>query len=121
MADKTKQGKKRKWKEVSIDNPAFFSGNMEGFVSLEECFDYTLDVNDEGSRVLKVSESTESKKAKKESEQPKKKKKRKKKKSKVSEETVESTGDREPEEGEPAVPQENEQNIVDQGINMILL
>lgn len=81
MADNTQQNKKRKWKEVSIDNPAFFSGNLEGFVSLEECVDYSLDF-DESSRVLKFNEGTPEKKPKKDNEQAKKKKKRKKKKGK---------------------------------------
>lgn len=81
MTESTKKAKKRKWKEVSIDNSAFFSGNLEGFVSLEECVDYTLD-SDESSRVFKFNEGTQEKKPKKDSEQSKKKKKRKKKKRK---------------------------------------
>jgi hypothetical protein len=102
MEENTRKSKKRKWKEVTFDNPAFFSGNMEGFVSLEELHDYTLEsvANDEGSRVASLKDinvlekkektvNSDDKQAKKvpastDVGKKKKKKKRKKKKPKKS-------------------------------------
>lgn len=106
MADNTKKGKKRKWTEVSIDNPAFFSGDTEGFVSLEECHDYSLEF-DQDSRVLKINEKTTEEKPK--TEQTKKKKKRKKKKAKTAE-TVEE-GKEEKSTEEKSIEENNDQNV----------
>lgn len=40
---KSPKNRKRAWKPVSVDNPSFFAGDMEGFVSLEILEDYDLD------------------------------------------------------------------------------
>ncbi|KAK3755004.1 hypothetical protein QZH41_001974 [Actinostola sp. cb2023] len=69
---------------------------MEGFVSLEECQDYTLDRDRESdSRVLKINKKKAGKGKKRENEQTKKKKKRKKKKAKTSNETDDRVEDEE--------------------------
>ena len=43
MADKNRKTKKRKWKPVVLDDPTFFSSDMEGFVSLEVMEEYNLE------------------------------------------------------------------------------
>ena len=43
MAEKDAKSKKRKWRPVVLDDPAFFAGDMEGFVSLEVMEDYNLE------------------------------------------------------------------------------
>ncbi|CAH3141790.1 unnamed protein product [Porites lobata] len=43
MADKNRKTKKRKWTPVVLDDPTFFSGEMEGFVSLEVMEEYNLE------------------------------------------------------------------------------
>ena len=42
MAEKNSKGKKRKWEPVELDDPSFFAGEMDGFVSLEVMEDYDL-------------------------------------------------------------------------------
>lgn len=89
MAANTKKSRKRKWTEVAIDNPAFFSGDMEGFVQLEELEDYTLEsvvgealdsrVGNSTGSTAGQEESKEKKIPKIEKETKKKKRKRKKK------------------------------------------
>ena len=63
MADKKSKGNKRKWRPVVLDDPSFFAGDMEGFVSLEVMEDYNL----EELRGINVEGPTRKKKAK---EQP---------------------------------------------------
>ena len=43
MTEKNTKTKKRKWRPVVLDDPAFFAGDMEGFVSLEVMEDYNLE------------------------------------------------------------------------------
>ena len=43
MADKNRKTKKRKWTPVVLNDPTFFSGDMEGFVSLEVMEEYNLE------------------------------------------------------------------------------
>lgn len=43
MADKNRKTKKRKWTPVVLDDPTFFSGEIEGFVSLEVMEEYNLE------------------------------------------------------------------------------
>lgn len=43
MAEKKSEGNKRKWRPVVLDDPSFFAGDMEGFVSLEVMEDYNLE------------------------------------------------------------------------------
>ena len=43
MAETGSKNRKRKWHSVVLDDPAFFSGDMEGFVSLEVLEDYELE------------------------------------------------------------------------------
>lgn len=43
MAEKKSKGNKRKWQPVVLDDPSFFAGDMEGFVSLEVMEDYNLE------------------------------------------------------------------------------
>jgi len=43
MADMKSKGNKRKWQPVVLDDPSFFAGDMEGFVSLEVMEDYNLE------------------------------------------------------------------------------
>ena len=43
MAEKKSKGSKRKWRPVVLDDPSFFAGDMEGFVSLEVMEDYNLE------------------------------------------------------------------------------
>ena len=43
MAEKNSKGKKRKWEPVVLDDPSFFAGEMDGFVSLEVMEDYDLE------------------------------------------------------------------------------
>ena len=43
MAEKNSKGKKRKWEPVVLDDPLFFAGEMDGFVSLEVMEDYDLE------------------------------------------------------------------------------
>ena len=43
MAEKKSKSKKRKWQPVVLDDPSFFTGDMEGFVSLEVMEDYNLE------------------------------------------------------------------------------
>lgn len=43
MAEKKSKGNKRKWRPVVLDDPSFFAGDMEGFVSLEVMEDYNLE------------------------------------------------------------------------------
>lgn len=43
MAEKKSKGKKRKWRPIVLDDPSFFAGDMEGFVSLEVMEDYSLE------------------------------------------------------------------------------
>ena len=43
MAKKNAKTKKRKWRPVMLDDPSFFAGDMEGFVSLEVMEDYNLE------------------------------------------------------------------------------
>nr|XP_058959017.1 ATP-dependent RNA helicase DDX24-like isoform X4 [Pocillopora verrucosa] len=40
MVEKNSKGKKRKWEPVELDDPSFFAGEMDGFVSLEVMEDY---------------------------------------------------------------------------------
>ena len=40
MAEKNSKGKKWKWEPVELDDPSFFAGEMDGFVSLEVMEDY---------------------------------------------------------------------------------
>ena len=40
MAEKNSKGKKRKWEPVEFDDPSFFAGEMDEFVSLEVMEDY---------------------------------------------------------------------------------
>ena len=40
MAEKNSKGKKRKWEPVELDDPSFFAGEMDGFMSLEVMEDY---------------------------------------------------------------------------------
>ncbi|XP_066030505.1 ATP-dependent RNA helicase DDX24 isoform X1 [Pocillopora verrucosa] len=42
MAEKNSKGKKRKWEPVVLDDPSFFAGEMDGFVSFEVMKDYDL-------------------------------------------------------------------------------
>ena len=42
MSEKNSKGKKRKWEPVELDDPSFFAGEMDGFVSLEVMEDYDL-------------------------------------------------------------------------------
>lgn len=63
MAEKKSRGNKRKWRPVVLDDPSFFAGDMEGFVSLEVMEDYNL----EELRGINVDGPTPKKKAK---EQP---------------------------------------------------
>ncbi|KAL9960204.1 hypothetical protein ACROYT_G033626, partial [Oculina patagonica] len=101
MAEKKSKGSKRKWRPVVLDDPSFFAGDMEGFVSLEVMEDYNLEklrgINVDGASCKKKakkepsvkdnqeqSDTTQSpkpeEKKKKAAEQKNKKKKRKKKK-----------------------------------------
>ena len=43
MADKSRKTKKRKWTPVVLEDPTFFSGDMEGFVSIEVMEEYNLE------------------------------------------------------------------------------
>lgn len=43
MAEMKSKGNKRKWQPVVLDDPSFFAGDMEGFVSLEVMEDYNLE------------------------------------------------------------------------------
>ena len=43
MTEKISRSRKRKWRSVTLDDPAFFSGDMDGFVSLEVLEDYDLE------------------------------------------------------------------------------
>ena len=40
MVEKNSKGKRRKWEPVELDDPSFFEGEMDGFVSLEVMADY---------------------------------------------------------------------------------
>ena len=40
MVEKNSKGKRRKWEPVELDDPSFFVGEMDGFVSLEVMADY---------------------------------------------------------------------------------
>ena len=42
LAEENSKGKKRKWEPVVLDDPSFFAGEMDGFVSLEVMEDYDL-------------------------------------------------------------------------------
>lgn len=61
MAEKKSKGSKRKWRPVVLDDPSFFAGDMEGFVSLEVMDDYNL----EELRGINVDGPSRKKKAKK--------------------------------------------------------
>ena len=63
MAEKKSKSTKRKWRPVVLEDPSFFAGDMEGFVSLEVMEDYNL----EELRSIDVEGPTRKKKAK---EQP---------------------------------------------------
>ena len=63
MAEGKSKGNKRKWRPVVLDDPSFFAGDMEGFVSLEVMEDYNL----EELRCIDVEGPSRKKKAK---EQP---------------------------------------------------
>lgn len=63
MAEKKSKSNKRKWRPVVLEDPSFFAGDMEGFVSLEVMEDYNL----EELRGIDVEGPTRMKKAK---EQP---------------------------------------------------
>jgi len=63
MAEKKSNSNKRKWRPVVLEDPSFFAGDMEGFVSLEVMEDYNL----EELRGTDVEGPTRNKKAK---EQP---------------------------------------------------
>ena len=63
MAEKKSKSTKRKWRPVVLEDPSFFAGDMEGFVSLEVMEDYNLDE----LRGIDVEGPTRKKKAK---EQP---------------------------------------------------
>lgn len=43
MAEEKSKGNKRKWRPVVLEDPSFFAGDMEGFVSLEVMEDYNLE------------------------------------------------------------------------------
>ena len=43
MADRNAKNKKRKWKPVVLEDPSFFAGDMEGFVSFEVLEEYNLE------------------------------------------------------------------------------
>lgn len=43
MAEKKSKSNKRKWRPVVLEDPSFFAGDMEGFVSLEVMEDYNLE------------------------------------------------------------------------------
>ena len=40
MAETNSKGKTQKWEPVELDDPSFFAGEMDGFVSLEVMEDY---------------------------------------------------------------------------------
>ena len=61
MAERKSKGNKRKWQPVVLDDPSFFAGDMEGFVSLEVMEDYNL----EELRGIGTEGPTRKKKAKK--------------------------------------------------------
>ena len=42
LAEENSKGKKRKWEPVELDDPSYFAGEMDGFVSLEVIEDYDL-------------------------------------------------------------------------------
>ena len=35
MSEKNSKGKKRKWEPVELDDPSFYAGELDGFMSLE--------------------------------------------------------------------------------------
>ena len=43
MAEERSKSQKRKWKAVLLDDPSFFSGDLEGFGSLEVLEEYDLE------------------------------------------------------------------------------
>ena len=43
MADRNAKNKKRKWRPVLLEDPSFFAGDMEGFVSFEVLEEYNLE------------------------------------------------------------------------------
>lgn len=99
MAEKNSKGKKRKWEPVVLDDPSFFAGEMDGFVSLEVMEDYDLEeltgigaggpvrkkkvkeqpLQKDNDKQTDTTLSTQLEKGKKKDQQTKKKKKRKKK------------------------------------------
>ncbi|XP_022781216.1 ATP-dependent RNA helicase ddx24-like [Stylophora pistillata] len=99
MAEKNSKGKKRKWEPVVLDDPLFFAGEMDGFVSLEVMEDYDLEeltgigaggpvrkkkvkeqpLQKDNDKQTDTTLSTQLEKGKKKDQQTKKKKKRKKK------------------------------------------
>ena len=65
MANRNAKNKKRKWQPVLLEDPSFFEGDMEGFVSFEVLEEYNLEElkgNVDGGR-------TRNKKAKKGSQE----------------------------------------------------
>ena len=43
LAEENSKGKKRKWEPVVLDDPSFFAGKMDGFMSLEVIEEYDLE------------------------------------------------------------------------------
>ena len=58
METKSGNKRKRKWQQVSIEEPAFFASDMDGFVSLEELTDYHLEVtgNSTSGKMISIQE-----------------------------------------------------------------
>jgi len=130
MAEKKSKSNKRKWRPVVLEDPSFFAGDMEGFVSLEVMEDYNLEelrgTDVEGpTRNKKAKEQplmqneqeksdamplTKSEEKRKKAAQLKKKKKRKKTKKAENEDKPEQQGQTSVDDG---IVGDNQESMVD--------